>query len=62
MYNGKSRHIQRRHSSIKQLISTGIIIIDFIQSKDNIANPLTKGLARKLVDKASKGMDMKPIA
>ncbi|PKI65479.1 hypothetical protein CRG98_014137 [Punica granatum] len=28
IYNGKSRHIRRRHNTIRQLISTGIISID----------------------------------
>ncbi|GKE33873.1 hypothetical protein Tco_1453195, partial [Tanacetum coccineum] len=49
MYNGKSRHIRRRHNSIRQLLSTGVISIDYVKSKDNIADPLTKGLRRELV-------------
>ncbi|KAL0339138.1 UNVERIFIED_CONTAM: Retrovirus-related Pol polyprotein from transposon TNT 1-94 [Sesamum angustifolium] len=44
MYNGNSRHIRRRHNTIKQVISSGIISIDYIKSKDNLAYPLTKGL------------------
>ena len=50
MYNGKSRHIRRRHNTIRQLLSSGIITIDFVRSKDNIADPLTKGLTRELVE------------
>ena len=50
MYNGKSRHIRWRHNTIKQLLSSGIITIDFVRSKDNIADPLTKGLTRELVE------------
>ncbi|GJY67894.1 putative RNA-directed DNA polymerase [Tanacetum coccineum] len=49
MYNGKSRHIRRRHNSIRQLLSTGVISIDYVASKDNIAEPFTKGLSRELV-------------
>ncbi|GKB77813.1 retrovirus-related pol polyprotein from transposon TNT 1-94 [Tanacetum coccineum] len=49
--NGKSRHIRRRHNSIRQLLSTGVISIDYVKSKDNIADPLTKGLSRELVSK-----------
>ena len=33
MYNGKSRHIHRRHNTMRQLLSNGIISIDFIKSK-----------------------------
>ncbi|XP_073131608.1 secreted RxLR effector protein 161-like [Henckelia pumila] len=42
MYNGNSRHIRRRHNTIRQLLSTGVISIDYVNSKDNIADPLTK--------------------
>ena len=60
MYNDKSRHICHRHNTIRQLISTGIISIDYVKSKDNIVHPLTKGLNRELVDKSSKGIGVKP--
>ena len=61
MYNGKSRHMHRRHNTIRKLISTGVISIDFVKSKENIADPLTKGLNRYQVDKTSKGMGLKPM-
>ena len=61
MYNGKSRHIRRRHNTVRQLLSTGVISIDYVKSKDNIADPLTKGLNRELVVKSSRGMGLKPI-
>ncbi|GKE51842.1 hypothetical protein Tco_1486998 [Tanacetum coccineum] len=61
MYNGKSRHIRRRHNTIRQLLSTSVITIDYVKSKDNIADPLTKGLSRELVNMSSKGMGLKPV-
>lgn len=48
-YNGKSRHIRRRHNTVRQLLKDGIIAIDYVKSSDNIADPLTKGLARELI-------------
>nr|GEW30244.1 TMV resistance protein N [Tanacetum cinerariifolium] len=48
MYNEKSRHIRRRHNSIRQLLSTGVISINYVASKDNIEDPFTKGLSREL--------------
>nr|GEV20226.1 zinc finger, CCHC-type [Tanacetum cinerariifolium] len=33
MYNGKSRHIRRRRNSIRQLLLTGVISIDYVASK-----------------------------
>ena len=61
MYNGKSRHIRRRHNTMRQLLSSGIISIDFIKSKENIADPLTKSLSREQVNCSSRGMGLKPI-
>ena len=61
MYNGRSRHMRRRHNTIRQLLSTGVITIDYVRSKDNIADPLTKGLSREAVHKSSLGMGLKPL-
>ena len=61
MYNDKSRHIRRRHNTIRQLLSTGVISLDYVKSKYNIVDLLTKGLNRELVEKSSKGMRLKPI-
>ena len=60
MYNGKSRYIHRRHNTIKQLLSIRVILVDYVKSKDNIADPLTKGLNIWLVEKSSKGIGLKP--
>ncbi|XP_073133324.1 uncharacterized protein [Henckelia pumila] len=60
MYNGKSRHIRCRHNTIRQLLSTRVISIDYVKSKDNVADPLTKGLNRELIQKSSKEMGLKP--
>ena len=56
IYNGKSRHIHRRHNTIRKLLSIEVISVDYVKSKDNIANQLTKGLNRELVEKSLKGM------
>ena len=61
MYTGKSRYIRCRHNIIRQLLLTGVISLEFLKSKDNIADPLTKRLNRKLVEKSSKGMRLKPV-
>ena len=61
MYNGKSRHICRRHNTVRQLLSNGIIVIDYVKSKDNIVDPLTKGLSRELVVRSPRGIGLKPI-
>ncbi|GKA47326.1 retrovirus-related pol polyprotein from transposon TNT 1-94 [Tanacetum coccineum] len=61
MYNGKSIHIRHRHNSIRQLLSTRVISIDYLKSNDNIVDPFTKGLSRELVSKSSKGMGLTPL-
>lgn len=59
MYNGKSRHIRRRHNTIRQLISSGIITVDYVKSKDNLADPFTKGINRDQLYKLLRGMGLK---
>ncbi|PHU28511.1 hypothetical protein BC332_00604 [Capsicum chinense] len=60
MYNGKSRHIRWKHNTIRELLSSGIITVDYVKSKDNVLDPLTKGLSREGVERTSKGMSLRP--
>ncbi|GKA47286.1 hypothetical protein Tco_0740169 [Tanacetum coccineum] len=59
MYNGKSRHLGVRHSMIRELIMNGVVSIEFVRSQQNLADHLTKGLARDLVLKSAEGMGLK---
>ena len=60
-YNGKSRHIRRKHSTIRQYLSIGAVRVDYVQSSRNLTDPLTKGLTCEKVWDTSKGMGLKPI-
>ena len=60
MYNGKSRHLGVRHSMIRELIMNGVVSIVFVKSQQNLADHLTKGLARDLVLKSAKGVGLSP--
>ena len=60
-FNGKSRHIRLRHNIIKQLLKSGVISIDYVRSEVNLADPLTKPLGRKQIDKLSRGIGLMPI-
>ncbi|GKB18506.1 zinc finger, CCHC-type containing protein [Tanacetum coccineum] len=51
MYNGKSKHLDVRHSMIRELITNGVISIEFVRYQQNLADHLTNGLARDLVKK-----------
>lgn len=59
IYNGKSRHISLRHAYVRELIVDGIITIIYVRSKENLADPLTKGLPRELVKTTSSAMGLK---
>ncbi|KAH9794216.1 Receptor-like serine/threonine-protein kinase [Citrus sinensis] len=61
VYNGKSRHISLRHEYVKQLIADGVINIVYVRTNKNLADPLTKGLSRDLVNDTSFGMELKPL-
>ena len=61
IYNGKKRHICLRHNIVRQLISNGVIAMEFVRSEKNLVDPLTKGLTRQLVYDISRGMGLKPI-
>ena len=61
MYNGKFRYICRRYNTIRQLLSTKVISIVYVKSKDNIIDLLNKGLNRELVEKSSREMRLKPM-
>ncbi|GKD04831.1 hypothetical protein Tco_1179805, partial [Tanacetum coccineum] len=52
MYNGKSRHLGVRHSMIHELITNGVVSIEFVRSQQNLVDHLMKGLARDLVLKS----------
>ncbi|PHU25899.1 Chlorophyll a-b binding protein 3C, chloroplastic [Capsicum chinense] len=60
MYNRKSRHVRRRHNTVRKLLSSGIITIDYVKSNDNVSVPLTKGLSREGVERTSKRMGLRP--
>nr|GFA86457.1 zinc finger, CCHC-type [Tanacetum cinerariifolium] len=58
MYNGKSIHLGAKHSMIRELITNGVISIEFVRSQQNLNDHLTKGLARDLVIKSDEGMGL----
>jgi len=50
-----------RHKSIKNLISNGVISLDFVISENNITDPLIKGLTRQKLLELLRGMGLEPI-
>ena len=60
-FNEKRRYLRVRHKFIRNLISHGIISLDFIRSKNNIANSLTKVLTRQQILELSREMGLEHI-
>jgi len=50
-----------KHKNVKHLFSNEIISINYVNSKENIVDPLTKSLLRKLVYSSSRAIGLKPL-
>ena len=59
MYNEKSHHICSSHKTVRQLLSSGTLIINYVKSSDNVSDPLPKGLVREAIERSSKGMGLR---
>ena len=46
---------------MRSYINNGTINIEYVKSRDNFADPLTKALHRERVWNTSRGMGLKPI-
>ena len=60
-YNGKSRHVSLRHHMVRQLLKSGVITVDYIETKKNLADPLTKSLPKAMVSIKSKEMGLRSV-
>ena len=61
LYNEKKRHMHLRHNIVWQLISNGVIAMEFVWLEKNLQIFLPKGILRQLVYDTSRGMGPKPI-
>ncbi|KAK4409327.1 hypothetical protein Sango_0005700 [Sesamum angolense] len=59
-YNGKRRYIRIRYDAVKELLKNGIISLKYVRSERNLANPLTKGLTRRIILETSRAMEFNP--
>jgi hypothetical protein len=55
-----SRDVKRRLKSVRKMRNSGVIVLDYIQTSKNLADPFTKGLSRSLIDNASREMGLRP--
>ena len=50
-----------RYKSIRHWLSTGVIALEHVKSKENLADYLTKGLSKNFIISSLRGMGLKPI-
>lgn len=62
VYNDKSRHISLRHTYIREMLANDVVNIVFVRSHKNLADPLTKPLARDLVSLTTSRMELKSLS
>jgi hypothetical protein len=55
-----SRHIKRRLKYVRKMGNSRVIIMDYIHTEKNLADPFTKGLSRNVMDAASKEIGLRP--
>jgi hypothetical protein len=55
-----SRHVKRMLKSIRKMRNSRIIVLDYIHTPRNLADPFTNGLSRNVIDNAPKEMGMRP--
>ncbi|CAN1246025.1 Retrovirus-related Pol polyprotein from transposon TNT 1-94 [Linum grandiflorum] len=58
VFNGKKRHLRIRHESVTVLLESGTISLDYVKSERNLADPLTKGLCKRMVQESTKAMGL----
>ena len=60
--NAKStRHIKRRLKTVRKLRNSGVIVVAYVQTDKNLADPFIKGLSRNVIEIASREMGMRPM-
>ena len=52
--NGKTKHIERRHLKIRELVEEAVVSTSHIPTADNVADILTKPLGYKRFEKLRK--------
>jgi hypothetical protein len=55
-----SRHVKQRIKSVRHLRNTREIVVEYINTAQNLADPFTKGLACVVIGEASRELGLKP--
>ena len=57
----RGKHIERKYHLIREIVNRGDVVVSEIASEDNLADPFTKGLTRKIFDHHVEGMRVRCI-
>lgn len=60
-YNGKFRIVCLKHNHMKGLIADGIVTVQYVKSKDNLVDLLSKGLSKELTSSTSREMELESL-
>ena len=60
-YNFKSRQVHIKHNHVRRLLEEGVISLQYVNFKFNLADPLSKGLGKKLVVETCNEIGIKPV-
>jgi hypothetical protein len=55
-----TRHIKRHLKSIRKLINSGVIALDYVHTSKNLADQFTNGLSCSVIDSVSSEMGLRP--
>jgi hypothetical protein len=55
-----TRHVKRRLKSIRKLRNSGVIMLDYVHTSNNLVDQFTKGQSRNVIESASREMGMRP--
>jgi hypothetical protein len=55
-----SGHVKKQLKSVRKLRNTSVIALDYIHTSKNLADQITKGLSRIVIDHASMELGLRP--
>ena len=60
--NSKSnKHIKRRLKTVRKMRNSRVIVVSYVKTENNLADPFTKGLSQNVISVTSKDMGTRPI-
>ena len=55
-----TRHVKRRLKSVRKLRNSGVIVLDYVHTSNNLTDQFTEGLPHNVIESASREMGLRP--